>query len=149
MSEESSSKKEEEFLGFPISKLGGPALVVGGLALVGTLYSIFKPQIEERMAGMNQRQAYIQQQQMLAAQEQQRQLMSQQQYQQGPSAAYPPQTEQQENREMSGESQPVEADPRMAVESDPFARNTQRRVRIPEIDASEQAGVGRFNNISV
>lgn len=138
-----SSKKEEEFFGFPVSKLGGPALVVGGLALLGTIAMYFKPQIDQMQNDMRSRQAYAQQQQLLAAQAQQQQIAAQQAALQG--GQYPPGSEQQQ---MPPEQQQTQVEgPPVAIEQDPTSRQP-RRVRIPEIEANG-TGSDRFNNISI
>lgn len=141
MSEES-SKKEEELLGIPLSKLGAPALGIAALALGGVVYQFLKPQIEQMTADMRNRQAYAQQQQLLAAQQQQ--LQYQQQHQQAPYNQPP--GAQQEMTEQSVQEQPQGADPSVAIEQDPFQRS--RRVRIPEVEA-DGSGTSRFNNISI
>lgn len=144
MSEESSSKKEEELLGIPLSKLGAPALGIAALALGGVVYQFLKPQIEQMTADMRNRQAYAQQQQLLAAQQQQLQLQQQHQ-----NVAYNGNQNQQEqwgNSEQSAPEQPQGVDPSVAIEQDPFQR--QRRVRIPEVE-SDGSGASRFNNISI
>lgn len=142
MSEEYSSKKEEELLGIPLSKLGAPALGIAALALGGVVYQFLKPQIEQMTADMRNRQAYAQQQQLLAAQQQQFQYQQQHQQalgnqnQQGP----------QEMIEQSVQEPSQGADPSVAIEQDPFQRS--RRVRIPEVE-SDGSGSSRFNNISI
>ena len=144
--EEKPSKKEEEVFGVPISKLGWPALIGAGAAILGVLglgAYILKPQLDKYQGDMQSRQAYMQQQQLQAAQAQQAQLQQQQQYQQAQNQVA--QVEQQPPQEMQ-QSQPV--DQQYAVEQDPFQRQS-RRVRIPEVEATEGSSSNRFNNISV
>lgn len=139
MSEESSSKKEEEIFGIPMSKAG---ILLGGAGLLAAIIMPFvKPQIEQMQNDMRNRQAYAQQQQILAAQAQQQQLQAQQQHLQNQAIQ-----EQQEMTIQSEPQQPQGADPSVAIEQDPFQRT--RRVRIPEVE-SDSSGTGRFNNISI
>jgi hypothetical protein len=145
--EEKPSKKEEEVFGVPISKLGWPALIGAGAAILGVLglgAYILKPQLDKYQGDMQSRQAYIQQQQLQAAQAQQAQLQQQQQYQQAQNQIAPA-VEQQPPQGIE-QSQPV--DQQYAVEQDPFKRQS-RRVRIPEVEATEGSSSNRFNNISV
>lgn len=144
MTDDESPKKEEEFLGIPMSKLGAPALVVGGLALLASIAVPFlKPQIEQAQRDMQNRQAYAQQQQQLAAQAQQQQIQQQSQYSGDPNQGIP-----QEHQAQPEQEKIPETGPQYAVEQDPFNRQAPRRVRIPEVE-SESSGSNRFNNISI
>lgn len=146
MSEETPTKKEEEFFGMPLSKIGVPALGVGLLALGLGAYQLLKPQIDQMGNDMRNRQAYAQQQQLAAAQAQQQQLQLQHQHQQDAYNGNQPQEGQQGMQGQQEQTQPQGVDPSVAIEQDPFAR--QRRVRIPEVEA-DSSGTSRFNNISI
>lgn len=148
MSEESSSKKEEEIFGIPVSKLGGPALGVAAVGVVLGLASLLRPQIEALQRDLQMRQAYSQQAQLAAAQEQQRQLQLQQQRQTATYNDGQPQEIGLEQQAQLEQPQQSVVDPQYAIEQDPFSHQHPRKVRIPEVEA-DGSGQNRFNNISI